>query len=81
MTASSWRTATGSCAARVNCWARGRAAIWNSTCWIPGNAELIKEAQFEARTLVEEDPELQLPEHQLLAAFVGQLYPADSDIS
>ena len=46
-----------------------------------GNAELIKEAQFEARTLVEEDPDLQLPEHQLLAAFVGQLYPDDSEMS
>ncbi len=47
----------------------------------PGNAELIKEAQFEARTLVEEDPDLRLPEHQLLAAFVNQLYPADSEMS
>lgn len=47
----------------------------------PGNSELIKEAQFEARTLVEEDPDLQLPEHQLLAAFVSQLYPAESEMS
>ncbi|MDE2637268.1 MAG: ATP-dependent DNA helicase RecG, partial [Chloroflexota bacterium] len=47
----------------------------------PGNAELIKEAQFKARTLVEEDPELRLPEHQLLAAFVSQLYPAESELS
>ena len=47
----------------------------------PVNAELIKEAQFEARALVEEDPELELPEHQLLAAFVSQLYPAESEIS
>ena len=47
----------------------------------PGNTELIKEAQFEARTLVEEDPDLKLPEHQLLAAFVSQLYPADSEMS
>ena len=47
----------------------------------PSNAELIKEAQFEARTLVDEDPNLQLPEHQLLAAFVNQLYPADSEMS
>lgn len=47
----------------------------------PGNTELTEEAQFEARTLVEEDPDLQLPEHQLLAAFVSQLYPADSEIS
>lgn len=47
----------------------------------PGNAELIKEAQNEARTLVEEDPELQLPEHQLLGAFVSQLYPAESEMN
>ena len=47
----------------------------------PGNSELIREAQFEARTLVEEDPDLQLPEHQLLAAFISQLYAADSEMS
>ena len=47
----------------------------------PGHAELVKEAQAEARTLVEEDPELQLPEHQLLAAFVRQLYPDGSEMS
>ena len=47
----------------------------------PGNAELIKEARFEARTLVEEDPDIKLPEHQLLAAFVSQLYPAKSEMS
>ena len=46
-----------------------------------GNSKLIEEAQFEARTLVEEDPDLQLPEHQLLAAFVSQLYPTDSELS
>ena len=47
----------------------------------PVNSELIKEAQYEARTLIEEDPDLQLPEHQLLAAFLSQLYPADSELS
>lgn len=47
----------------------------------PETSELIKEAQFEARTLIEEDPDLQLPEHQLLAAFVSQLYPDGSEMS
>ncbi len=47
----------------------------------PDNSELIKEAQFEARTLVEEDPDLQLPEHQLLATLLSQLYPTDGEMS
>ncbi len=47
----------------------------------PSFADLIGEALQEARTLVEEDPDLRLPEHQLLAAFVNQRYPNGADIS
>ena len=47
----------------------------------PSFADLIIEAQQEARTLIEEDPDLKLPGHQLLAAFVSQRYPDGGDIS
>lgn len=44
----------------------------------PKLAEL---AQREARTIYEEDPYLELPEHQLLAQRVQMLYHPDSDVS
>ena len=47
----------------------------------PGNSELVAEARSEARTLIDEDPDLRLPEHQLLAASVSQLYPQNSEMS
>jgi ATP-dependent DNA helicase RecG len=42
---------------------------------------LVELAQREARTLFEEDPDLRLPEHQLLAKRVQMLYNPDSDVS
>ena len=43
--------------------------------------ELIATAQREARTLYEEDPNLNLPEHQLLSSFIGQVYADSGDVS
>ena len=43
--------------------------------------ELVELAQREARTLYEEDPELTLPEHQLLAARIKQIYRETADLS
>lgn len=43
--------------------------------------ELIATAQREARTLYEEDPNLKLPEHQLLSSFIGQVYADSGDVS
>jgi ATP-dependent DNA helicase RecG len=43
--------------------------------------ELVELAQKEARTLYEEDPDLHLPEHQLLANRINQLYNTSGDVS
>ena len=43
--------------------------------------ELVAEAQREARTIYVEDPELQLPEHQLLANRIHHLYAESGDLS
>lgn len=43
--------------------------------------ELVDLAQREARTLYAEDPELQLPEHRLLAQQIGILYGESGDVS
>ncbi len=43
--------------------------------------ELVELAQREARTLYEEDPDLQLPEHQLLAERINMLYDDSGDVS
>jgi ATP-dependent DNA helicase RecG len=42
---------------------------------------LVSLAQREARTIYEEDPYLQSPEHRLLAQRVAQLYRRESDLS
>ena len=44
-------------------------------------AQLAELSQREARTLLEEDPNLAAPEHQLLAAQARALYPNPGDIS
>ena len=44
-------------------------------------AELIQLAQREAQTLYAEDPELQLPEHQLLANRIHSLHSDSGDVS
>ncbi|MDE2951141.1 MAG: ATP-dependent DNA helicase RecG [Chloroflexota bacterium] len=43
--------------------------------------ELVQLAQREARTIYEEDPSLTLPEHQLLARRISQLYTEQSELS
>jgi len=43
--------------------------------------ELVELAQREARTLYEEDPDLELPEHQLLAERISILYDDSGDVS
>ena len=43
--------------------------------------DFIEMAQREARTLYEEDPDLSLPEHQLLARYIAQVYADSGDIS
>lgn len=43
--------------------------------------DLVELARQEARTLYEEDPELQLPEHQLLAERINMLYDDSGDVS
>lgn len=43
--------------------------------------ELVEIAQRESRTIYEEDPELNLPEHRLLAQRVRMLHNPDSDVS
>ena len=43
--------------------------------------ELVQLAQREARTIYEEDPSLTLPEYQLLARRIGQLFAEPSDLS
>ena len=43
--------------------------------------QLVELAQREARTLYEEDPELQLPEHRLLAERIASLYADSGDVS
>lgn len=47
----------------------------------PDYAELVTVAQQEARTLYEEDPELEQPEHRLLAEFLHQRFPAAGEFS
>ena len=42
---------------------------------------LVELAQREARTLYEEDPELKLPAHRLLAELIAGLYPDSGDVS
>ncbi len=43
--------------------------------------ELVQLAQREARTIYEEDPSLTLPEHQLLARRISQLFAEQSELS
>ncbi len=43
--------------------------------------DLVELAQQEARTLYEEDPDLQLPEHLLLAERINMLYNDSGDVS
>lgn len=43
--------------------------------------ELVELAQREARTIYAEDPDLQLPQHYLLAQRVAQIYSEESDLS
>lgn len=43
--------------------------------------ELVDLAQREARTIYEEDPDLQLPEHQLLFERINMLYSDTGDVS
>jgi len=43
--------------------------------------QLVDLAQREARTIYEEDPDLQLPEHQLLAERISILYSDSGDVS
>ena len=43
--------------------------------------QLVELAQREARTLYEEDPELKLPEHRLLAERIASLYADSADVS
>jgi len=43
--------------------------------------ELVELGQREARTLYEEDPDLELPEHQLLAERITSLYADSGDVS
>ncbi len=43
--------------------------------------DLIEMAQREARTLYEEDPDLSMPDHQLLARYIAQVYADSGDIS
>ena len=43
--------------------------------------ELVELGQREARTLYEEDPDLELPEHQLLAERITSLYSDSGDVS
>lgn len=43
--------------------------------------ELVDLAQREARTIYEEDPDLQLPEHQLLYERISMLYSDSGDVS
>jgi len=45
------------------------------------SAELLAEAQREARTIYEEDPDLQLPEHHLLAYHISRRYDDSGDLS
>ena len=43
--------------------------------------QLVDLAQREARTIYAEDPDLQLPEHQLLAERISILYSDSGDVS
>lgn len=45
------------------------------------SSTLVEQAQREAKTIYQEDPELQLPEHHLLAARIRDLQDARSDVS
>ncbi len=56
----------------------GQSALQMSELVSPG---LVAEAQREARTIYEEDPDLQLPQHQLLADCISRLYADSGDLS
>ena len=43
--------------------------------------QLVELAQREARTIYEEDPDLKLSEHQLLAERISMLYADSGDVS
>ena len=43
--------------------------------------DLVELAQREAKTIFEDDPELTMPEHRLIAERIKQLQDARSDVS
>ena len=58
-------------------WQSGRSALQMES--MP--PELVELAQREARTLYEEDPELKLPAHRLLAERIAARYADSGDVS
>ena len=81
MMVSYWLKGTWRCVARENCSAGVKAGLSNWQIVELTSPELIATAQREARTLYEEDPNLNLPEHQLLSSFIGQVYADSGDVS